>query len=149
MTKNILAQLVAMSNKLGDPALDYAILGEGNSSAREDDQTFWVKVSGSELRTVRDSDFVRVKFKPVLEMLSMKGVDDAGVISGLEAAKYDASAPGRPSVETILHALALQLDGVNYVGHIRSAFPRSNCVLRTSPNLYPLYGPRLAPCKSC
>ena len=46
-----LDRLVAMSRGLGDPANDYVILGEGNTSARHDAETFWVKASGSELRT--------------------------------------------------------------------------------------------------
>ncbi len=33
-TGDVLAQLVAMTSNLGDPANDYAILGEGNTSAR-------------------------------------------------------------------------------------------------------------------
>ena len=42
---NILDQLITMSNNLGDPANDYVILGEGNSSAKVDEQTFWVKAA--------------------------------------------------------------------------------------------------------
>ena len=117
MSNTTLTKLVNLSNRLGDPAMEYAILGEGNTSAREDQETFWVKSSGVELRTSDSSGFVRVCFKPVLEMLNMKGLDDAGVKNYLEAAKFDAAVVGRPSVETVLHALALQLDGVNFVGH--------------------------------
>jgi len=43
---DILQQLVTMSRHLGDPALDYVILAEGNSSAWTDEETFWVKASG-------------------------------------------------------------------------------------------------------
>ena len=117
MPDNVLTQLVNLSNRLGDPALEYAILGEGNTSAREDEKTFWVKSSGVELRKSDSTGFVRVCFKPVLEMLQLMGVDDVGVKSHLEAAKFDPAAIGRPSVETVLHALALQLEGVNFVGH--------------------------------
>jgi hypothetical protein len=46
MQEDTLAQLVAMSHNLGDPALDYVILGEGNTSARADADTFWVKATG-------------------------------------------------------------------------------------------------------
>jgi rhamnose utilization protein RhaD (predicted bifunctional aldolase and dehydrogenase) len=117
MPDTVLTQLVHLSNSLGDPTLEYAILGEGNTSAREDGETFWVKSSGVELRKSETNGFVRVCFKPVLEMLELKGLDDVGIKDHLEAAKYDPSAQGRPSVETVLHALALQLDGVNFVGH--------------------------------
>ena len=114
---DILNELVAMSRKLGDPALDYAILGEGNSSARAGSETFWVKASGSEMRTIDPSGFVRVRFDTVLSMLESLDLGDAEVKAGLEAARIDPEATGRPSVETVLHALALKLEGINFVGH--------------------------------
>ena len=49
MPEDTLDQLVALSNRLGDPAHDYVILGEGNTSARADAGSFWVKTSGAEL----------------------------------------------------------------------------------------------------
>jgi rhamnose utilization protein RhaD (predicted bifunctional aldolase and dehydrogenase) len=112
-----LRHLVAMSRHLGDPALDYAILGEGNTSAQIDGDTFWVKASGAELRIIEASGFVQVRFKPVLDLLEQEGVDDQAVKAALEAARVDPGAKARPSVETVLHALALKLDGVNFVGH--------------------------------
>ena len=113
----ILQQLVAMSNRLGDPALDYVILGEGNTSARADADTFWVKASGTELRTIDRAGFVRVRFDRVLALLDEGDLDDDAIKEGLEAAKVDPTVAARPSVETVLHALALQLEEVNFVGH--------------------------------
>ncbi len=117
MSDDILAQLVTMSNNLGDPALDYVILGEGNTSARADADTFWVKASGTELRTTEASGFVWVRFDRVLALLETDDISDEDVKAGLEAAKVDPAATARPSVETVLHAVALQLEGVNFVGH--------------------------------
>ena len=114
---NILTQLVAMSNRLGDPALDYVILGEGNTSARADADTFWVKASGTELRTIDRTGFVRVRFDRALALLGQGDLGDDAVVEGLEAAKADPTVAARPSVETVLHGLALQLEGVNFVGH--------------------------------
>jgi len=113
----ILDQLLTMSQHLGDPALDYAILGEGNTSARADSETFWVKASGVEMRTIAPAGFVRVRFDRVLDLLAVDNLDDAGVKAGLEAAKADPAVVARPSVETVLHALALHMDGVHFVGH--------------------------------
>jgi len=113
----ILEQLIAMSRVLGDPALDYAILGEGNSSARVDDDTFWVKASGAEMRIIEASGFVQVRFGPVLSLLEQEGADDQAVKAALEAARVDPGAKARPSVETVLHAIVLQLDEVHFVGH--------------------------------
>jgi rhamnose utilization protein RhaD (predicted bifunctional aldolase and dehydrogenase) len=114
---DILGQVIAMSRRLGDPGLDYAILGEGNTSARIDDETFWVKASGAELATIDSEGFVQVRFDRVLSMLQAGNLTDDQVKSGLEAARVDPDASARPSVETVLHALILKLDGVHFVGH--------------------------------
>lgn len=112
-----LTQLVRMSNNLGNPANDYVILGEGNTSARVDNKTFWVKASGVELRTAGPDNFVHINFEPILDMLDGPDLDDAGVKQILSKAKVDPTAAGHPSVETPVHAVCLQLEGVNFVGH--------------------------------
>jgi len=43
---DILSQLVEMTRTLGQPHLDYVIIGEGNTSARIDEASFWIKASG-------------------------------------------------------------------------------------------------------
>ncbi len=117
MNDSILAQLVTMSQHLGDPARDCAILGEGNTSARADEGTFFVKASGREMRTITADGFVQVAFDRALGVLEQPEISDSQVKDALVAAKVDPSTPGHPSVETFLHALCLQLDGVNFVGH--------------------------------
>jgi rhamnose utilization protein RhaD (predicted bifunctional aldolase and dehydrogenase) len=118
MTNNdILARLIAMSRTLGDPDNDYAMLGEGNSSAQASAGTFWVKASGAEMGTIQTAGFVEVHFDRVLALLEAGELTDDEVKAGLEAAKVDLGAKGRPSVETVIHALALQLEDVNFVGH--------------------------------
>jgi rhamnose utilization protein RhaD (predicted bifunctional aldolase and dehydrogenase) len=112
-----LTEVIGMSRTLGHPALDYVILGEGNSSARIDGETFWVKASGAEMRTIEAGGFVQVRFDGVLSLLETGHLGDAEVKARLEAARVDPEASARPSVETVLHALALKLDGVNFVGH--------------------------------
>ena len=127
MSNDILTQLVAMSRNLGDPDQDYVILGEGNTSARADAGTFqyegkrsdsfWVKARGVELRTAEAGDFVQIRSNRVLALLKEGDLADAEIATRLEAAKVDPAATARPSVETVLHALVLQLEGVNFVGH--------------------------------
>lgn len=111
-----LKQLVTMSGKLGDPQNDYVILGEGNSSARVDDATFWVKASGTSLNGIEKRGFVEVRFAPVLEMLDIN-LPDTAVKDALNAARVDTSSDVRPSVETTFHAVALTTGGANFVGH--------------------------------
>ena len=117
MTDTILTDLVAMSRTLGDPTLDYAILGEGNTSARADAETFWVKASGASLRTMEPSGLVRVSFSRISELLQKECLNDAEVLAGLQSARVDPHVKVVPSVETFLHAMMLQLDGVNFIGH--------------------------------
>ena len=78
-SNDILEQLVELSNNLGQPEHDYAILGEGNTSARVDEQTFWVKASGTELRTITAGGFVQVSFKRALAMLNGPELSDQKV----------------------------------------------------------------------
>lgn len=121
-SEDILEQLIALSRRLGQPELDYVILGEGNTSARLDADRFWVKASGHQLRTIGPEGFVCVSRSKLLAMLEAEHLTDQQVKDGLSAAKVDApQAPGggqgHPSVETVLHALCLGLDGVNFVAH--------------------------------
>ena len=123
--QTILDQLVAMSRALGEPGRDYVILGEGNTSARVGDDRMWVKASGARLQGITADGFVQVRRDKVLAMFdagdpsasSGQVLSDADVERGLREAMVDSTAPRRPSVETLLHAYLLGLDGVNFIGH--------------------------------
>lgn len=117
MKQTILEQLIKMSRNLGEPANDYVILGEGNTSAQIDGYSFWVKASGTQLRTVDENSFVQVSFERVQAMLDGPDLSDDEVKQALVAAKVDPDFPAHPSVETAVHAACLQLEGVNFVGH--------------------------------
>jgi rhamnose utilization protein RhaD (predicted bifunctional aldolase and dehydrogenase) len=117
VVNEILEQLVALSNNLGRPELDYAMMGEGNTSARVDESSFYVKVSGSELRTATTSSFVRCSMERVLALMDVPDLDDKKTKEGLVAAKVDPADPGHPSIEALLHALCLRLPGISFVGH--------------------------------
>jgi rhamnose utilization protein RhaD (predicted bifunctional aldolase and dehydrogenase) len=106
-----------MTKFLGDPTRDFAILGEGNTSARADANTFWVKASGAHMGGINADGFVQVRFDKVMELLDSSDLSDENVKAGLDAAKVDPNVTVRPSVETTLHALALQIENVNFVGH--------------------------------
>ncbi len=151
----VLEQLVALSQTLGRPELDYVILGEGNTSARAEiknqgsprnlvasDATFWVKASGAELRTITAAGFVQVAFDRVLALLHQDGLSDQDVKAELAAAKVDPAAPGHPSVEALLHALCLQLPGVNFVGHTHATAVN---MLTCARGFFDAYAGRLFP----
>ena len=101
--------------------MDCAILGEGNTSARIDSQTFYVKTSGTELRTIDSSGFVEMSLEPILELLADLPDDPQADSSRAErayrAALIGSPPHGRPSVETLLHAVCLSQPGVLFTGH--------------------------------
>ncbi len=115
--QNIIETLVNMSNTLGDEAYDYAILGEGNTSAKLDEQHFLVKASGTQLGTIDANGFVKVQFSPILEALEQESLTDTEVKDVLLGSTVDNEAKRMPSVETFLHAIILSQEGIEYVGH--------------------------------
>lgn len=117
LAEKALQELVHLSHYLGDPVNDYAILGEGNSSAKIDEDAFWVKASGIEMGRARKEDFVQVRFEPVLAMLDGADLSDAEISQVLDEAKVEPGASAHPSVETSFHAIGLSLEGVHFVGH--------------------------------
>jgi rhamnose utilization protein RhaD (predicted bifunctional aldolase and dehydrogenase) len=76
---DVLNGLIGMTTELGAPAHDFAILGEGNASARADEDTFWVKASGVPVGTAGRDGFVRVRFAPILEAMDGPMLDDAAL----------------------------------------------------------------------
>ncbi len=116
-TEATLQALVNLSHDLGRPERDLVILGEGNTSALCDDGIMYVKASGTELRTISAEGFVAVRREAVAAIAEEAQLTDAQVKDALEACKVNTGDKRRPSVETVLHALALGEPGVKFVGH--------------------------------
>ena len=108
--------LLKLSHDLGDARLEMAILGEGNTSAKIDDETFLVKASGSCLERLSESDLVACQFAPLLKLLEQGEISDQQIEDELLGCRVDPEAR-KPSVETLFHAYLLTLPGVNFVGH--------------------------------
>lgn len=113
----IVEQLTLLSHHLGEPERDYAILGEGNTSARVDATTFYVKASGQHLGSIAPEGFAHVAFSRILPYLSEGDLTDAEVKQILQEANVDPGSSLMPSVETFLHAYLLTMPNVNFVGH--------------------------------
>ncbi len=117
----ILRKLVKLSNNLGRENYHLAIIGEGNTSAKiEVDniaKSFFVKASGTQLATVSEKDFIEVFFKPIMQLINMENPNTEDINNIFEKAKVDKKCEANPSVETLLHAICLNLEGVNFVGH--------------------------------
>ena len=122
MTK-ALDKLVQMTRALGEPALDYVIIGEGNTSKRIDDESFLVKASGHQMQNIGADGFVAVRLAPMLAMLDdppatlsqQKRITESAVLplNALRETKGGLS----PSIEVSFHAMLLHECGVTTVGH--------------------------------
>lgn len=112
----ILDSLVSMSRRLGEPERDLVILGDGNTSARIDADTFWVKASGAMLHGIGRDGFTQMHFAPILDVLENPPADDGDMKRLLANARVDPQ--GRhPSIETVFHALALTICQAKFVAH--------------------------------
>ena len=110
------AQLLKLSHEIGTESRNLAILGEGNTSAKIDDETFWVKASGSTLRDLGENDVVQCRSATMLDLMNQSEASDDEIEGALIGCRVDSNAK-KPSVETIFHADLLQLQGVNFLGH--------------------------------
>lgn len=115
--QQILAQLIELSRRLGEPSRDLVILGEGNTSAKVDDKSFFVKASGKDLVGAAEESFVRVSFSKVLEALEKEHLNDEEVKKVLQESRVDLREDVMPSLETFLHAYLLSFPDVWFVGH--------------------------------
>ena len=102
--------MLELSHFLGEEHRDLAILGEGNTSAKIDDETFLVKASGSCLETLGEDDVVACRFDALLPMLDQDDLSDQEIEDRLLACRVDSSAK-KPSVETLFHAYLLVVAG--------------------------------------
>jgi len=114
---DVLERLVALSRHLAEPERDYAILAEGNTAARIDEETFWVKASGFRMASIDATGFVALRLAPLTVLLRGERLSDAELEARVAAARVDPAATLRPSVEALLHAAALTAGGARYVGH--------------------------------
>ena len=110
------SELIELSRDLGAEHRHLAILGEGNTSARIDADSFWVKASGSSLGTLKEGDLVACRFTPLLELMEETAPEDDRVDAVLFASRLNEQAR-KPSVEALFHAFLLTLPGVEFVGH--------------------------------
>ena len=109
-------RLLDLSRQLGREERKLAILGEGNTSARKDAASFWVKASGANLGSLSPAGLTACRFSDLLALLDRPKMTDHEVDEALLAARIDKDAK-KPSVEAIFHAYLLTLPDVHFVGH--------------------------------
>jgi rhamnose utilization protein RhaD (predicted bifunctional aldolase and dehydrogenase) len=111
-----LRHITEMTRTLGQPALNYVIIGEGNTSYRMDEDSFWVKASGRGMHEIDEQGFVAMRLAPILELLDSQLTGEA-LESAIRAARVDASVQVKPSVEVTFHAALLAECGVRCIAH--------------------------------
>lgn len=102
-----------MSAELGRPENDYVMMGQGNTSVRVSEDTFFVKASGTYLSKSAPESFVEVRFSDVLGIFDNSAADVGDMLA---KARVDDNAR-MPSIETVFHAYLLSQPGVKFVGH--------------------------------
>jgi rhamnose utilization protein RhaD (predicted bifunctional aldolase and dehydrogenase) len=108
--------LIDLTRTLGQPGNDYVIIGEGNTSYRDGETTFWVKASGHTMHEIGAAGFVHLNMQPVLALLDQQ-IDNETMHKAVAAARVDPQATAKPSVEATFHAMLLQECDVRFVGH--------------------------------
>lgn len=116
MQNPIFQDLLNLSHELGREDRGLAILGEGNTSTRLDEETFLVKASGTCLGALKPEDVVQCRFAALLPLLEKDKLSDQQVDDALLAARVDPKAK-KPSVEAVFHAYLLSLPGIKFIGH--------------------------------
>lgn len=112
-----LSELVHMTTTIGQPHRNYVIIGEGNTSARIDADSFWVKASGQQMEHINADGFVAVHFAPILDLFDNPPVTQTEQKARITAAKVDQDSPLSPSIEVSFHAMLLHDCQVAVIGH--------------------------------
>lgn len=157
---NLRDLLTDLSRRLGDPVMEAVVLGEGNTSAR-DDGAMLVKASGAMLATARPEDFVRVELAEALDLIADDSATAADVDEYFD--RIAAHQGRRPSVEALLHAVLYEQTPARVIAHSHptavnallcsqhpellvagALFPDQIVVLGATPLLVPYIDPGLA-----
>ncbi len=114
---NALKSLVALTRTLGEPARDYVIIGEGNTSMRLDAESFAVKASGQQMAHINADGFVALRLAPLLAMLENPPATLSEEKATTQTALLQPESGRSPSIEASFHALLLHECDVAFVGH--------------------------------
>lgn len=117
MTTMDIQTLVDLTRTLGEPQRELVVVGEGNTSFRSSEESFWIKASGQGMNNIGPNGFVEVYFEPILDLIANSPSERAESQRLMEAAKVDASVTLKPSVEVTFHAMLLKECDVRYIGH--------------------------------
>ncbi|MGI5173316.1 class II aldolase/adducin family protein [Treponema sp. OMZ 840] len=129
-------ELISLSQRLGCPEKEMAIIGEGNTSALLGDGTYLLKASGFELSSIDERGFVLMYLDKILKLLEKESISENELKLYFQEAKVVPSDKRRPSVEALLHAVCLSYEGITFVGHTHPVYINSlTCATSFPENL--------------
>ena len=108
--------LLRLSHEIGREDRPLAILGEGNTSVKLNNEQFAVKASGCCLATLTETDVTTCDTAQLLGILEKRQLPDEELEEQLLEARVG-GAGKKPSVESMFHAWLLTLRDVNFIGH--------------------------------
>ena len=108
--------LVQLSHEIGREDRQLAILGEGNTSVKLNNDQFAVKASGCCLATLTESDITVCETGRILGILDRRNLTEEDLDSQLLESRVGGVGK-KPSIEAMFHAWLLSLRDVNFVGH--------------------------------
>jgi rhamnose utilization protein RhaD (predicted bifunctional aldolase and dehydrogenase) len=141
MQSTIIDDLLKLSHEIGREDRGLAVLSEGNTSAKLNPNTYFVKASGTFLGTLRADDVVECRFSALLPLLDKNGLNDHQVDNALLASRVDQKAK-KPSVESVFHAWLLSVPDINFVAH---SHPVAVNQILCSPRAREFAGQRMFP----
>ena len=109
-------ELVELTNALGRPERDLAILAEGNTSQLLDDGRVMLKASGSNLLSATADDFVAVEVAPLIALVDDKSSTQADLTAALDAGEV-AGRRRRGSIEALVHVAVQAVAPAAFIGH--------------------------------
>ena len=110
-----LETIVELSRALGEPSRELVILAEGNTSLRTRPDAMLVKATGASMAGATNDDFVEVDLTRFDALIADPEAGDDDVQDVF--ARATTWGTGRPSVESLLHAVCQRLPGVTVAGH--------------------------------
>ena len=151
MPASTLSQLISMSRRLDAAAGRSSVIGHGNTAARIDAGSFYVKATGTTLSQADPDSFVKVDHARAIALLESDATGFREPHHGLADAKVDLEAHAHPSRETLLHAVCLEVEQVQFVARTQptaihaltcsAGFPE-NADGRLTPDDVAVCGPR-------
>jgi rhamnose utilization protein RhaD (predicted bifunctional aldolase and dehydrogenase) len=109
-------ELLTLTNRLGEPALDLVILAEGNTSELLEDDLMAVKASGAYMSSATREDFVTVNISEVIAIIEDPAGTQSQLTEVLDAGEHN-GARRRGSIETLVHASVRAFTSARFVAH--------------------------------